>query len=57
MCLACRGVVSGYADGTFRPNNPTTRRELVKMIAVAAGFAQSAPIENAKGSLGGETPL
>lgn len=26
------GIVSGYEDGTFRPNNPVKRQELLKMI-------------------------
>ncbi len=30
--LAAAGVISGYADGTFRPNAPVTRAELLKMI-------------------------
>jgi hypothetical protein len=32
--LACSGIVSGYADGTFRPQNSTTRAQLVKMIVL-----------------------
>ena len=32
--LACRGVISGYADGTFRPNNPTTRAQLSKIVVL-----------------------
>ena len=35
--LACRGVVSGYGDGTFRPYNNTTRGQMVKIIV--NGFA------------------
>src|SRR5690349_3380532 len=27
-CLACRGIVSGYADGTFRPGAAVTRGQL-----------------------------
>lgn len=30
--LAAAGVINGYADGTFRPNAPVTRAELLKMI-------------------------
>jgi len=37
-CLACRGIVSGYSDGTFRPNNQVTRGQLAKMVSNAAGF-------------------
>lgn len=41
-CLACRGFVSGYDDGTFRPNNQVTRGQMSKIVANTAGF--SAPI-------------
>jgi hypothetical protein len=37
-CLACRGIVSGYADNTFRPNNPVTRGQLAKIVSNSAGF-------------------
>ncbi|HMA36694.1 MAG TPA: S-layer homology domain-containing protein, partial [Chloroflexia bacterium] len=37
LYLACGGVVSGYGDGTFRPYNPTTRSQLVKIVVL--GFA------------------
>jgi hypothetical protein len=37
-CLACRGIVSGYSDGTFRPNNNITRGQIAKMVSNAAGF-------------------
>ena len=37
-CLACRGVVSGYSDGTFRPGNNVTRGQLAKMVANAVGL-------------------
>jgi hypothetical protein len=51
-CLAYRGVVSGYACGGsgelcngdnepyFRPNQLVTRGQLVKIVALAAGFAE-----------------
>jgi hypothetical protein len=39
-CLACRGVISGYSDGTFRPDNPITRGQLSKIVANAAGFSE-----------------
>ena len=39
-CLVCRGIVSGYADRTFRPNNPVTRGQLAKMVSNAAGFSE-----------------
>jgi hypothetical protein len=31
-CLACRGIVNGYPDGTFRPNNQVTRGQLAKLV-------------------------
>jgi hypothetical protein len=42
-CLACRGIVSGYADGTFRPYADVTRGQLAKIIAGAAGLAAPVP--------------
>ena len=40
-CLACRGIISGYSDGTFRPNNLVTRGQLAKIVSNAAGFTES----------------
>ena len=37
-CLACRGIISGYADGTFRPNNHVTRGQLSKIIVSARAW-------------------
>jgi hypothetical protein len=37
-CLACRGIISGYSDGTFRPNNDITRGQIAKMVSNSAGF-------------------
>ncbi|HYP39929.1 MAG TPA: S-layer homology domain-containing protein, partial [Chloroflexia bacterium] len=37
-CLACRGVIGGYTDGTFRPNNPVTRGQLAKIVSLSAGY-------------------
>lgn len=36
--LVQEGVVNGYEDGTFRPDAPVTRAELVKMALSAAGI-------------------
>ncbi|HEX8599846.1 MAG TPA: S-layer homology domain-containing protein [Chloroflexia bacterium] len=41
--LACTGAVSGYRDGTFRPQNPTTRAQLVKMVVLLEGVALLSP--------------
>lgn len=32
--LSVDGTVSGFEDGTFRPNDPVTRAQLVKMVGV-----------------------
>ena len=31
-CLACRQIVSGYADGTFRPQNNVTRGQMAAFL-------------------------
>jgi trimeric autotransporter adhesin len=41
--LSCRGIVSGYADGTFRPYNNTTRGQLTKIIVLAVGWIVECP--------------
>lgn len=38
-CLACAGVVSGYADNTFRPNAPITRGQIAKIVSNSAGLS------------------
>lgn len=35
--LTLNGVIKGYGDGTFRPNNPVNRAEMLKMIFLADG--------------------
>jgi hypothetical protein len=40
-CLACRGIISGYSDGTFRPNNLVTRGQLAKIVSNAEGFNEA----------------
>ena len=37
--LACRGVIGGYSDGTFRPYNQTTRAQLAKIVVGGEGWA------------------
>ncbi len=37
LYLACHGVISGYADGTFRPYNNTTRAQQVKIVVLGFG--------------------
>jgi hypothetical protein len=33
--VALHGVVNGYSDGTFRPENPATRGQLAKIATIA----------------------
>jgi glucose/arabinose dehydrogenase len=42
-CLACRQIVSGYADGSFRPGAAVTRGQLAKILANAAGLSTGVP--------------
>ncbi|HEY0072349.1 MAG TPA: S-layer homology domain-containing protein, partial [Chloroflexia bacterium] len=39
-CLACKNVLGGYADGTFRPGNNVTRGQLSKIVANAADLTE-----------------
>jgi hypothetical protein len=41
--LFCHNIVSGYADGTFRPANTTTRGQFSKMLVLGRGWALSNP--------------
>ena len=43
LYLACHGVISGYADGTFRPYNNTTRAQMVKIVVLGFGKAIVTP--------------
>lgn len=42
-CLACMGIISGYEDATFRPENNITRGQAAKVLANAAGFTKAIP--------------
>ena len=44
-CLACLGIINGYADGTFKPNNAVTRGQLSKIVSNAAGFEDPQPVQ------------
>lgn len=43
--LVDKGVVAGYADGTFRPNNPISRAEFITITNRAFGFANTSAIQ------------
>ncbi|MEO8287485.1 MAG: S-layer homology domain-containing protein [Chloroflexota bacterium] len=38
QCLACKGIINGYPDNTFRPGNNVTRGQLAKIVSNSAGF-------------------
>lgn len=40
--LAGLGLLNGYPDGTFRPENPITRAEFAKVMVYALGLADAA---------------
>ncbi|MDQ5824581.1 MAG: S-layer homology domain-containing protein [Chloroflexota bacterium] len=40
-CLACRGILGGYSDGTFGPGNLITRGQIAKIVSNAAGFTET----------------
>ena len=39
-----KGVISGYPDGTFKPDNPVTRAELAKILTLAFDLQERSPI-------------
>ncbi len=41
--LACRGVISGYSDGTYKPFNNTTRGQMTKIVTLAFNIALVTP--------------
>jgi hypothetical protein len=41
--LYCHGIISGYADNTFRPYNNTTRAQLCKIVVLAEGWPLDCP--------------
>lgn len=44
--LAARGIIGGFEDGTYRPNNEVTYAQALKMIMVAAGYDEQSPSGN-----------
>jgi hypothetical protein len=42
--LAKAGIVSGYADGTFKPSMPLTRGQMAKILVEGFGFEESAAL-------------
>lgn len=54
--LTDNGVIQGYGDGTFRPNNPVNRAEMLKMIFIADGNEDDADAALASAKLFPDTP-
>lgn len=40
-----KGIIAGYDDGTFKPNNPVTRAELAKIITEAFELTEKTSLE------------
>jgi hypothetical protein len=40
------GVISGYEDGTFRPQNNVTRGQITKIVVLAMGWALDCPTQH-----------
>src|SRR5690349_1754519 len=40
-----RGIIGGYADGSFRPGNDVTRAQISKIITLAAGWTLRNPTQ------------
>ena len=41
--LTGQGAISGYSDGTFRPNNTVTRAQFAKMLVAGMGWPLTSP--------------
>src|SRR5687767_9602095 len=41
--LSNLGVISGYDDGTFRPNNDITRGQIMKIVVISTGLSGALP--------------
>jgi hypothetical protein len=54
-CLVNHNIVSGYSDGTFRPNNNVTRGQLSKIVSNSAGFSDPQPTQMFEDVLIGST--
>ena len=48
--LVAAGVVNGYDDGLFRPDNDVTWGEALKLIVLSGGFQPQVPLKAAEGA-------
>ncbi len=44
QALYCQGIVTGYLDQTFRPDNPTSRVQFTKMLVLGMGWPLEHPV-------------
>ena len=44
MALAASGVIGGFPDGSFRPGSTVTTGQALKMILLAVGYDEPAPV-------------
>ncbi len=56
LWLSQNGVIKGYSDGTYRPNSPVNRAEMLKMIFVADGNEKNATAALTTGQMFPDTP-
>jgi len=42
--LVSLGIIDGYPDGTFKPENPVTRAEFAKLIVTSMGLGEAAKL-------------
>jgi hypothetical protein len=42
--LAAKGILQGFPDGSFRPDRPVTRAEMVKMLDLVLGITPGGPL-------------
>jgi photosystem II stability/assembly factor-like uncharacterized protein len=42
-CLACKGILTGYQDGTFKPSSDITRGQAAKILANSVGYDDIVP--------------
>lgn len=50
--IVALGIVNGYDDGTFKPDNEITRGEVTKMVVAAMGPSYTSAAESSKGNSG-----
>jgi hypothetical protein len=55
--LACANIVTGYSDGSFRPENSTTRAQLAKMLVLAQGWSLVTPSSQSFRDVGPSHPF